>query len=197
MPGMINSVSCSNALSLITSLNSQQPALCWRCSMHVEYLTSGLNIHSPKKDGQKHIFVFLVWSEDHCELNIELNLRAESLQLPASWTYTEMGLANSVKYNKIHICIISKHVYPSTVFKCFQYVGRRWTKQPFTSHFFALCVRVLRKLQEILPTVDNQNATDGHIAALLVKPDMQNHQVMAHLHRKAMAGQPTPPTHLP
>ena len=62
-----------------------------------------------------------------------------------------------------------------------------------------VCVRVcvFRKLQEILPTLDNQNATDGHIAALLVKPDMQNHQGMAHLHRKAMAGRPTPPTHLP
>ena len=51
---------------------------------------------------------------------------------------------------------------------------------------------MLRKLQEIPPTLDNQNATDGHIAALLVKPDMQNHRGMAHLHRKAMAGQPTP-----
>ena len=105
--------------------------------------------------------------------------------------YTETGLANSVKYSKIHICIISKYVYPSTDFN-------KLDKTAFHKSLLCIvCMCVFRKLQEILPAVDNRNATDGHIAALLVKPDMQNHQGMAHLHRKAMAGQPTPPTHLP
>ena len=63
-------------LDLIPSFPTDRP-----CNMHLEYLTSGVYIYispPPKKKMDKTTFVFFCivgyWSNDHCELKIELNL---------------------------------------------------------------------------------------------------------------------------
>ena len=146
LPAMINSVSCSNTPSLITSRVACTLNI-WRVGslslyiyilyIYMKYIEIYAYFFPPKKMINKNTFssccIVGYWSDDHCKLNIELNLPL--------------------------------------------------------NHFTKVCIM---DIHFKIPTVDDQHATDGHIAALLVKPDMQNHQGMAHLHHKAMAGQPTP-----
>ena len=78
-PAMINSVSCSNALSLISSLVSQQTDRV-TCTLNILPVGSTFTFPPPppKKKMDKTTFVLFCivgyWSNDHCELNIELNL---------------------------------------------------------------------------------------------------------------------------
>ncbi len=140
LPAMINSVSCSNTPSLITSR-----VACTLNIWRVGSLSFSLSLYicvcfSQTKKINKNTFssccIVGYSSDDHCKLNIELNL-------------------------------------PLNHFKSL-YHSNSWWPTSFQQ----------------LMTGMQLTAT---IAALLVKPDMQNHQGMAHLHHKAMAGQPTPP----
>ena len=135
--------------------------------MHVEYLTSGLNIHSPQKKMDKNTCLFFCivgyWSDDHCELNIELNLRAESLQLFVSWTLHRNGASELCKVQEntsicIHICIISKYVYPSAVYR-FQYVGRNSLSHVTSLRCVYVCSESFRKSFQQLITRMQLTAT--------------------------------------